>query len=208
MKILSSPMFSYLLSFSWKVRNYFVAAGQNSRGISNAAGIGDILSQWITNGHPPMDVTPLDIKRFMPHHNNKKYLYDRIQGTVGLLLGLPYPRKEVPFSRRVKCPVLYPTLDKAGASWGDRMGWETPNWFALTPDGEITVNFIHNEKNFLFSLMKACRRGRLVLVRVRGGWSVFGNGRDTVQTINKSCKAGSAHTVLTTYCYVHFVVNR
>lgn len=130
----------YLNIFTQKVRNYFVAAGHSGLGISHAAGIGDVLSQWITNGHPPLDVTPLDIKRFVSHHNNKRYLRDRVQGSNGLLFALPYPRKEVTFSRKVKCPVLYTTLDKAGASWGDRMGWETPNWFALTPDGKEAFN--------------------------------------------------------------------
>jgi hypothetical protein len=111
----------------------------NSLGISNAAGIGNLLSQWITDGQPSLDVTPIDIKRFASHHNNKRYLRDRVKGIVGLLYAMPYPRKEVAISRKVKCSVLYTVLDKAGASWGDRMGWETPNWFALSPGGKLRL---------------------------------------------------------------------
>ncbi|XP_032219176.2 pyruvate dehydrogenase phosphatase regulatory subunit, mitochondrial isoform X2 [Nematostella vectensis] len=113
------------------VRNYFVAAGACTNGIANAAGVGRLLSEWITKGRPPLNVSCLDIKRFSHHHNNLSYLRERIRGMVGYQYSIPYPRRECSFARPLKCPVLYTLLDEAGASWGERMGWETPNWFRI-----------------------------------------------------------------------------
>jgi len=47
------------------VRNYFVAAGLNSVGIMNSAGVGHVLSEWIVNGHPPYDLHQFDIVRYV-----------------------------------------------------------------------------------------------------------------------------------------------
>ena len=35
----------------------------------------------------------------------------------------------------VRCSPLHSLLDEAGASWGAKMGWERPNWFTRSPDG-------------------------------------------------------------------------
>ena len=39
----------------------------------------------------------------------------------------------LPFHSRT--PALYNELDKAGAVWGQRMGWEVPLWFASEGQG-------------------------------------------------------------------------
>ena len=47
------------------MRNYFVAAGLNSVGITSSFGVGHVLSKWIVNGHPPYDLHQFDIARYV-----------------------------------------------------------------------------------------------------------------------------------------------
>ena len=44
----------------------FVAAGFNSIGIQSAGGAGKALAEWIVDGHPPIDLWDVDIRRVMP----------------------------------------------------------------------------------------------------------------------------------------------
>ena len=46
-----------------RVRGLFVAAGFNSIGIQSAGGAGKVLADWIVDGHPPMDLWDVDIRR-------------------------------------------------------------------------------------------------------------------------------------------------
>ena len=58
-----TPDVRYYLGEAPEVRDLFVATGFNSIGIQSSGGAGLVLSQWIKNGHPPMDVNGIDIRR-------------------------------------------------------------------------------------------------------------------------------------------------
>ena len=47
------------------MKNYYVAAGFNSGGIVGASGAGLVLSEWIVNGHPHVDMWSNDITRLV-----------------------------------------------------------------------------------------------------------------------------------------------
>eukprot|EP00731_Ephydatia_muelleri_P026474 Em0018g574a len=117
-----------------EIKNYYVAAGFNSRGIMSACGVGKILADWVTTGGPPYDISGLDVRRFGPHHVNRRFLGDRIEETLGVSYGIPWPKKELQSARRVKMSPLHLALEASGASWGEAMGWERPNWFAQSPE--------------------------------------------------------------------------
>ena len=63
--------------------NYYIAAGMNSAGVVNAGGIGKLLSEWIVHGEPSLDMWMMDARRFVPLHNNRKFLRDRVKETLG-----------------------------------------------------------------------------------------------------------------------------
>ena len=73
----------YCLFFQFN--NYFVAAGIRSGGSNAALGVAQMLSEWIVNGNSPMDAYDLDILRFLPAHNNRKFLRDRVKEVPGQL---------------------------------------------------------------------------------------------------------------------------
>ena len=81
-----TPDDRYLLGETPEVRNLFVAAGFNSIGIQSAGGAGKVLSDWIVDGHPPMDLWDVDIRRMMPFQRNRAYLARSHDGDLGLAL--------------------------------------------------------------------------------------------------------------------------
>ena len=66
--------------------NYFVATGMNSKGIVGAGGIGKYMAEWIIDGQPSLNLWAYDIRRFVGHHNNKRFLRDRMQEAFGKML--------------------------------------------------------------------------------------------------------------------------
>ena len=109
----------------------------NSIGIANAPGVGRALSEWITAGEPPMDLSPVDIRRFSPDHNNKMFLGDRVKETLGEVFAMKFPYSERKTARNVKCSAIHCRLDAAGAIWGEKYGWERANWFQIPGEGVL-----------------------------------------------------------------------
>ena len=93
----------YILGEAPELQNFYVAAGFNSIGIQSSGGAGKILAEWIVNGHPPMDLSDVDIRRFHPFQVNKRYLYERTGEALGLLYAMHWPF----FNRK---PAGYPTF--------------------------------------------------------------------------------------------------
>ena len=62
---------------------YFVAAGFNSVGFAGGGGAGRAVADWIVDGHAPMDLWEVDIRRFMPFQRNRRYLHGRTTETLG-----------------------------------------------------------------------------------------------------------------------------
>lgn len=129
-----TPDSRYLLGEVPEVRNFYVAAGFNSGGIANAGGAGMALAEWITAGEPTMDLSSVDIRRFAPYHNNKRFLHECVKETLAWHYLLRFPYSERMRTRGVRCSPLYSDLDAAGASWGEKMGWEVAKWFSFGAD--------------------------------------------------------------------------
>ena len=129
-----TPDDRYLLGETPEVRNLFVAAGFNSIGIQSAGGAGKVLADWIVDGHPPMDLWDVDIRRMAPFQRNRAYLRDRTVEGLGLLYAMHWPFRQPETARGVRRSPLHDRLKAAGACFGEAAGWERPNWYA--PEGE------------------------------------------------------------------------
>jgi 4-methylaminobutanoate oxidase (formaldehyde-forming) len=127
-----TPDDRYLLGETPEVRNLFVAAGFNSIGIQSAGGAGKVLADWMLDGHPPMDLWDVDIRRCMPFQRNKTYLRDRTVETLGLLYDMHWPFRQPVTARGVRQSILHDRLKAQGACFGETAGWERANWFAPT----------------------------------------------------------------------------
>jgi 4-methylaminobutanoate oxidase (formaldehyde-forming) len=125
-----TPDDRYLLGETPEVRNLFVAAGFNSIGIQSAGGAGKVLADWIIDGHPPMDLWDVDLRRCMPFQRNRRYLRDRTVETLGLLYAMHWPFRQPATARGVRRSILHDRLRERGACFGETAGWERPHWYA------------------------------------------------------------------------------
>jgi 4-methylaminobutanoate oxidase (formaldehyde-forming) len=121
---------NYFMGEAPNLKGYFVAAGFNSLGILSAGGVGNVLSSWIVNGYPSMDVFDADIRRAQPFQNNHRYLLDRTVESLGLVYRNHWPFRQFETARGVKKLVLHDRLEAAGGCFGESAGWERPNWYA------------------------------------------------------------------------------
>ena len=128
-----TPDNRYMLGPAPELDNFFVAAGFNSIGIVSGGGVGKVMADWIVEGHPPMDLWDVDIKRVMPFQTNRRYLRERTTEAVGLLYAMHWPFFSPESARPVRVSPLHERLAAQGACFGELCGWERANWFA--PEG-------------------------------------------------------------------------
>lgn len=126
-----TPDHNYIMGESPELRNFFVAAGFNSLGILSGGGVGFVMAQWIADGHPPMDVWSVDIRRLHAWQNNTRYLLDRTVESLGIGYQDHWPFRQWQSARNVKKSILHDRLAAAGACFGESAGWERPNWYAV-----------------------------------------------------------------------------
>jgi glycine cleavage system T protein len=125
-----TPDVRYHLGESAELENCFVAAGLNSIGLQSAGGIGKVVSEWIRDGHPPLDLWEVDVRRNMPFQMNRKYLQARVRESLGLLYATHWPFRQYQTARGVRRSAVHDRLAQAGACFGEAFGWERANWYA------------------------------------------------------------------------------
>ncbi len=125
-----TPDGNFILGEAPEIRNFFVGAGFNAFGIASGGGAGRALAEWIVGGEPPMDLAAVDIRRFGPLHRDRDWVRDRTLELYGKHYTLPYPFEEHESCRPRRTSKLYERLKEQGACFGEKMGWERPNWYA------------------------------------------------------------------------------
>ena len=125
-----TPDVRYYLGEAPEVKNCFVATGFNSIGIQSSGGAGLVLADWIKNGHPPMDVNAMDIRRIHPFQSVREYAHDRAAESLGLLYAMHWPYRQAETARGVRRSPIHQYTKDLGAVFGEVNGWERPNWYA------------------------------------------------------------------------------
>jgi heterotetrameric sarcosine oxidase gamma subunit len=125
-----TPDDRYYLGETPEVHGLFVATGFNSIGIQSSGGAGLVLADWIKNGHPPMDVNGIDIRRIHPFQSVRRYVHDRVTESLGLLYAMHWPYRQAETARGVRRSPIHEITKGLGAVFGEVNGWERPNWYA------------------------------------------------------------------------------
>ena len=124
-----TPDDRYLIGEAPNLNGFFIAAGFNSVGIQSAGGAGKVLSEWIVNGSPPMDLHDVDIRRMFPFQNAKTYLVARAKESLGLLYADHFPFRQYETARGIRHTPFHDQLAANGAVFAEAAGWERPGWF-------------------------------------------------------------------------------
>jgi glycine cleavage system T protein len=124
-----TPDGEFILGESPDVRGFFVACGFCAHGIAGAGGMGRIMADWIVEGDPGLDVWHMDLRRFGAQYRSRRLTLDRTHEIYRTYYDLRYPNQEREEGRRLRLSPVYPRLRELGASFGEKSGWERPNWF-------------------------------------------------------------------------------
>lgn len=127
-----TPDTRMIMGESAEVDGYFVAAGTNADVASLAGGVGRHIAEIIAFGETDIQLWPVDIRRFVKLHNNRKFLRDRVRETVGKQYSLKYPTYGMSLyhtGRKLRTSPLYTRLMSYGAVYGEILGYERPLWF-------------------------------------------------------------------------------
>lgn len=116
------------------VRGFFVAAGFNAHGIAGAGGMGKLVAEWIVEGEPGLDVWQMDIRRFGEHYRSRSYTLARSTEALSTYYDIHFPNEERTSARNLRLSSAYERLHALGAEFGEKAGWERPNYFRSNED--------------------------------------------------------------------------
>lgn len=118
-----------IMGLAPELDNFFVACGFTA-GIAASGGAGEAMANWILDGDPGMDLWAFDVRRFGRPHSAGRYLEERAIESYGSYYKIHWPAEETKAGRGLRRSPLHAHLDKAGAAFGARFGWERPLWFS------------------------------------------------------------------------------
>lgn len=125
-----TPDGNFILGQTPSLKNFYVGTGFNAFGIASAGGAGRALAEWIIEGEPTLDLWPVDIRRFHHHHGNNRWVRERTLELYGKHYSMSWPQEEHESARPIRVSPLYLRLKAENACFGEKLGWERPNWFA------------------------------------------------------------------------------
>jgi 4-methylaminobutanoate oxidase (formaldehyde-forming) len=125
-----TPDGNFILGEAPELRGLFIGAGFNAFGIASGGGAGKVLAEWVAGGAAPYDLWPVDIRRFGRNHQDINWVRTRTLEAYARHYTMAWPAEEYSSARPVRRSPLYDRLRQAGACFGEKLGFERPNWFA------------------------------------------------------------------------------
>ena len=124
-----TPDGNFILGEAPELNGLFIGAGFNAFGIASGGGAGMALAEWAATGSAPYDLWPVDIRRFGRAHSSTDWVRARTLEAYGKHYTIAWPSEEMQSARPTRRSPLYAHLEQAGAVFGEKLGWERPNWF-------------------------------------------------------------------------------
>ena len=113
---------------AWGLDNFWLSEG-HTFGITAAGGAGWQLAEWIVEGEPTIDMLGVDPRRF-GDYVTKPYLVAKTEEAYASVFTIHYPDEERPAGRPLRTAPCYGRMKRRGAVFGQKFGWERPNFFA------------------------------------------------------------------------------
>lgn len=116
------------------VKGLLVAAGMSSNGIALSSGVGKLISEWIIDGRPGMDVSRLDVRRFSRCQATEFYMRDRVSEIPSYCVEIHGPGDDFTTARHIRLSPLHDFLAGKQARFKSVCGWERALWVGQTTD--------------------------------------------------------------------------
>ena len=113
---------------AWGLKNFWINEG-HSFGITAAGGAGWQLAEWIIDGEPTIDMLGVEPRRF-GDYATKSYLKEKNEEAYNHVFKVHYPDEEREAARELRTSPCYDRMKALGAVFGQKFGWERPNFFA------------------------------------------------------------------------------
>jgi sarcosine dehydrogenase len=185
-----TPDGNFILGEAPEQPGFFVGAGFNAFGIAAGGGAGMALAEWVAKGAAPFDLWPVDIRRFGRPHLDTDWVRARTLEAYGKHYTIAWPSEEHESGRPCRRSPLYAQLRDAGACFGEKLGWERPNWFADRAAGEEPVDRYSFERPGWFDAVRrehlACRNAA-VLIDQSSFAKFIVKGPDAAAALNWIC---------------------
>jgi 4-methylaminobutanoate oxidase (formaldehyde-forming) len=110
-------------------RGLWMACGMSLNGFGVAGGVGQLLTEWIIEGEPSLDVYAFRATRFGNYYANPYYAAERTRECVKYYYRLRFPNDEYEWARPFRVSPLHSRLMEMGAVFGEKYGWERVNYF-------------------------------------------------------------------------------
>jgi glycine/D-amino acid oxidase-like deaminating enzyme/glycine cleavage system aminomethyltransferase T len=114
------------------VDGLYSTCGFNSNGIALAPAAGKFIAEWIVDGAPSADVTPLDVRRFAMTQTADAYMRERVTEIPGYSCRLHVPGDDYETARHIRRSPVHAELASAGAHFASVAGWERPLWITVS----------------------------------------------------------------------------
>src|SRR6266480_4663585 len=87
------------------------------------------LESFTPDGEPSLDLWEMDIRRFGAYTASRRYIATRVNEIYSTYYDISYPMRERSSARKLRISPVYNRLEELGAVFGEKAGWERPNWF-------------------------------------------------------------------------------
>ncbi len=162
-----TPDGNFILGEAPELTNFFVGAGFNAFGIAAGGGAGMALAEWVHRGVAPYDLWIVDIRRFGQPHRGTEWVRTRTLEAYAKHYTMAWPFEEHHSGRPNRTSPLYSRLAAHGACFGEKFGWERPNWFADLTGGETPADtYSYNRQNWFAAVGRehsACREAAVLI---------------------------------------------
>jgi sarcosine dehydrogenase len=162
-----TPDGNFILGEAPEQPGVFIGAGFNAFGIASGGGAGQALAEWVYHGSPPYDLWVVDIRRFGRSHSTTSWVRNRTLEAYSKHYTMAWPYEEYRSARPSRTSPLYSRLAAAGAVFGEKLGWERPNWFASATHGETAADTLtYGRANWFAAVGRehhACRTAAVVV---------------------------------------------
>jgi dimethylglycine dehydrogenase len=139
---------------AWGLKNFWINEG-HSFGITAAGGAGWQLAEWIVDGEPTIDMLGVEPRRF-GDYATKSYLKEKNEEAYNHVFKVHYPDEERGAARELRTSPCYDRMKNLGAVFGQKFGWERPNFFA-TEGMEQKDDWSFRRSKWFEAIKKECK---------------------------------------------------